>query len=274
MDNSIFKSVFNNLNLGIAILDDNNKILHANKIFIECFEVDAKILKKNFNILHPSFLENPLSLFHNKTKLSTSKSKTLSIRVKPFESSFWLVEVEDISEQEKKNKDIYHRANFDQLTNLPNRELFNDRCKQALSSANRHQEYLAIFFIDLDNFKYINDTYGHDVGDSILLETARRLIDSVRESDTVSRWAGDEFTILLPKIGKKDDINQILSRLIDNFTLPHKINEVSIPVSLSIGISLAPDMSTQFTDLMKLADKAMYEAKESKGISYKYYSSS
>lgn len=272
MDNPIFKSVFNNLHLGVAILDDNNKILHANKIFIECFEVDTEILMKNFNILHPSFLKNPLSSFQNKTKLITSTNKTLSITIKPFESNFLLVEVEDISKQEKENEDVYHRANYDQLTSLPNRELFNDRCKQALSSANRHQENLGIFFIDLDDFKFINDTYGHDVGDSILLETAKRLIDSVRESDTVSRWAGDEFTILLPKIGKKDDISQILSRLIENFTLPQRINELSIPVSLSIGISLAPDMSTQFTDLMKLADKAMYEAKESKGISYKYYS--
>ena len=117
-----------------------------------------------------------------------------------------------------------------------------------------------------------NDRFQRLQSGKILIETAKRLIDSVRESDTVSRWAGDEFTILLPKIGKKDDISQILSRLIENFTLPQRINELSIPVSLSIGISLSPNMGTQFTDLMKLADKAMYEAKESKGISYKYYS--
>ena len=271
MDNSIFKSVFNNLNLGIAILNKTNEILHANKNFNKFFDINTNMIMKEINILHPLFKENSISIYQQKTKFITASDKTLTIIVKPLESKFWLVEIEDITEQEKENQDIHFRANYDQLTKLPNRDLFNDRCKQALSSASRHQENLAIFFIDLDNFKFINDTYGHDRGDSILLETSQRLTDSVRESDTVSRWAGDEFSILLPKIGKKKNIDQLLSRLIENFNLPQIVNNHSIPVSLSIGISLGPEMSTEFSDLMKLADKAMYKAKKDKGISYKYY---
>ena len=158
-----------------------------------------------------------------------------------------------------------------QLTKLHNRELFNDRCKQVLSSAHRHQENVAIFFIDVDDFKSINDTYGHDVGDSILLETAKRLTASVRESDTVSRWAGDEFSVLLPKIGQKENINQLLTRIIENFATPQQAQEFTIPVSLSIGISLAPKMGTDFDELMRFADKAMYEAKKNDEIHYKYY---
>jgi diguanylate cyclase (GGDEF)-like protein len=211
-------------------------------------------------------------VFQKKTKLITLDKKTLSVYAKVFEDNAWLVEVEDISTQEKENEDIYFRANYDQLTKLPNRELFNDRCKQVLSSASRHQDNVAIFFIDVDDFKCINDTYGHNTGDLILLETAKRLTASVRESDTVSRWAGDEFSILLPKIGQRENINQLLKRIIESFAMPQQVEEFSINVSLSIGISLAPKMGTNFDELMRFADKAMYEAKKNNKIDYKYYS--
>ena len=272
MEISMFKSVFENLSLGVAIVDSSNQILQFNKHFAANFDIKIDALLIKFDQLHPIFTEQPISTFQQKTKFITLSKKILTIRVKQYEDNLWLVEIEDISSQEKESKDIYYRANYDQLTKLPNRELFNDRCKQALSSAHRHQENLAIFFIDVDDFKSINDTYGHDTGDLILLETAKRLIASVRESDTVSRWAGDEFSILLPKIGQKENINQLLSRLIENFTIPQQAKEFNIPVSLSIGISLAPKMGTDFNNLMKFADKAMYEAKKNDGIHYKYYS--
>ena len=268
----MFKSMFENLSLGIAILDSSNKVLQFNENFGICFDIKTGEQIKKLDQLHSIFTEQPISAFQQKTKFITSSKKTLSIRSKQLQANLWLVEIEDISSQEKENEDVYYRANYDQLTKLPNRELFNDRCKQALSSAHRHQENLAIFFIDVDDFKSINDTYGHDVGDLILLETAKRLIASVRESDTVSRWAGDEFSILLPKIGEKENINQLLSRLIDNFTIPQQGKEFNIPVSLSIGISLAPKMGTDLNKLMRFADKAMYEAKKNNGMYYKYYS--
>jgi len=170
------------------------------------------------------------------------------------------------------DKDVYFRANYDQLTKLPNRSLFNDRCKQVLSAAHRHNEHLAIFFIDVDNFKSINDTYGHDGGDSVLIETSKRLCECVRESDTVSRWAGDEFTILLPKIGKKYNIKLLLRRIFESFENPHIIRGLPVPVSISIGISLSPEMGTDFDKLMQFADKAMYAAKKSKNKYYQYYS--
>ena len=206
MEISMFKFVFENLSIGIAVVDDSNQILQCNKLFCTYFNLESDSSPLNLNQIHSSFVEERLSVFQQKTKLITSEKKILSVHAKAFEENLWLVEVEDISTQEKENEDIYFRANYDQLTNLPNRELFNDRCKQVLSSAHRHQENVAIFFIDVDDFKSINDTYGHDAGDLILRETAKRLTASVRESDTVSRWAGDEFSVLLPKIGQKDHV--------------------------------------------------------------------
>ena len=105
-----------------------------------------------------------------------------------------------------------------------------------------------------------------------MLETAKRLTASVRASDTISRWAGDEFSILLPKIGAKENINQLLNRISEDFTAPLLAQDVHIKVSLSIGVSLAPQMGTNFEELMRFADKAMYEAKENKGFCFKYYS--
>jgi len=272
MEISIFNSLFENLSIGIAVVDDSNHILQCNKRFCTYFNIELASSPLNLDQLHSNFAKERLSVFQQKTKLITSEKKTLSIYSKLFKENLWIVEVEDISTQEKENKDIYFRANYDQLTKLPNRELFNDRCKQVLSSIQRHQENVAIFFIDVDDFKSINDTYGHDAGDSILLETAKRLITSVRESDTVSRWGGDEFSVLLPKIGQKENINQLLERIIENFATPQQTQEFTIPVSLSIGISLAPKMGTDFDELMRFADKAMYEAKKNEGIHYKYYS--
>ncbi|MBC8311244.1 MAG: GGDEF domain-containing protein [Candidatus Marinimicrobia bacterium] len=268
----MFKSVFDNLSFGVAIVDETNKILQYNKPFSLFFNLGDHNPISSLDQLHGNFKEQHISAFQKKNKFTTSEGNILSILAKPLEDNLWLLEVEDISTQEKESEDIYFRANYDQLTKLPNRELFNDRCKQALSSAHRHQENVAIFFIDVDDFKSINDTYGHDVGDSILLETAKRLSDSVRESDTVSRWAGDEFSILLPKIGEKENINHLLARMIESFEKPQQAKEFSIPVSLSIGISLAPKMGTDFDELMRFADKAMYEAKKNDGIYYKYYS--
>ena len=264
--------MFENLSMGIAIIDGSNQIVQSNNRFTEYFNVEAGELSIKFDQLDPMFTDKSISLFEKPVKITTSSKRILTVRSKRFEDRFWLIEVDDISLQEKINEDIYFRANYDQLTRLPNRELFNDRCKQALSSAHRHQENLALFFIDVDDFKTINDTYGHDIGDLILLETAKRLTASVRESDTVSRWAGDEFSILLPKIGQKENINQLLTRLIEDFIVPQQVRELNIPVTLSIGISLAPEMGTDFDDLMRFADKAMYEAKKNNGIYYKYYS--
>ena len=272
MEKNIYQSLFENLSFGIAIIDNSNQIIESNDLFNLYFKYNPSTKPLKLDSLHSNFKSDSIASFQQIAKLTSIDKKVLSVQTKQFNDNLWLIEVVDISLQEREHEDIYFRANYDQLTNLPNRDLFNDRCKQALSAAHRHKEDLALFFIDVDDFKSINDTYGHDAGDSILLESANRLSASVRESDTVSRWAGDEFSILLPKIGAKENINQLLDRISENFAKSQQVQDFNISVSLSIGVSLAPQMGTNFNNLMRFADRAMYEAKESNGFCYKYYS--
>jgi len=273
MDKILLQSIFDNIGLGIAIINGSNRIIWYNAKFENYFSIDPTH-SENLHLtqIHSFLNDKSFSSLINKIKFSYSPNKVYVIQSKPLNANYWLIEVSDISKQTDEEKNIYYRANFDQLTKLPNRSLFDDRCKQLLSAAHRHNEDLALFFIDVDNFKSINDTYGHDGGDTVLIETSKRLCECVRESDTVSRWAGDEFAILLPKIGDKDNINQLLTRIFETFEKPHIIQEIPVQVSISIGISLSPEMGTDFDKLMRFADKAMYRAKNSKNNYYQYYS--
>lgn len=263
MKNQDLYKIFEKLKTGVALVNNESKILYSNKFFKKFLDSQLSNKDKILNISNYKKLKYFELYEHNKEYYNISAQNVYE--------NIWLLEVFDVTIQESEKKDYYYKANFDQLTNLPKRELFNDRAKQVLSMSNRKNENLAIFFIDVDDFKNFNDSYGHDIGDSILKETARRLILSVRESDTVSRWAGDEFTILLPSIGSKNNIDRILNRINDKFNLIHKVNDIDIKISLSIGVVLSPEMGSQLTELIKYADKAMYEAKKVRGLSYHYF---
>jgi len=155
----------------------------------------------------------------------------------------------------------HHLAYFDALTNLPNRQLFHDRLKQALSHAQRYEKKVALMFIDLDDFKIVNDTMGHDMGDLLLQSVARRLECCLRKSDTVARIGGDEFTCILPHIEKRGDVNVVAKKIIRALNTPFELNGHSIQISGSIGASLFPDDTGDCDKLIKNADVAMYHAK-------------
>uniref|UniRef100_E6QRV0 Cyclic di-GMP phosphodiesterase Gmr n=1 Tax=mine drainage metagenome TaxID=410659 RepID=E6QRV0_9ZZZZ len=167
----------------------------------------------------------------------------------------------DITEKKKTEELIWQQANFDLLTGLPNRHMFQDRLKQEIKKAHHASLPLALMILDLDRFKEVNDTLGHDIGDRLLMEAAQRLISCVRETDTVARLGGDEFTVIL---GELDDINcvelitlAILQKLAEPFHLGDRI----IYLSTSIGITFYPQDATGFDELLKNADQAMYAAK-------------
>jgi len=155
----------------------------------------------------------------------------------------------------------HHLAYFDALTNLPNRQLFHDRLNQALSRAQRYEEKVSLMFIDLDDFKIINDTMGHDMGDLLLQSVARRLERCLRKSDTVARIGGDEFTCILPHIEKRGDVNIVAKKIIRALNTPFELNGHTIQISGSIGASLFPDDTGDSEKLIKNADLAMYHAK-------------
>ena len=163
------------------------------------------------------------------------------------------------------------RALHDPLTNLPNRELFNDHFKLAMAQAQRNNHKVAVMMVDIDYFKKINDTYGHKAGDGVLIETGTRLTNVLRKSDTVARIGGDEFLLLIPEIhnGKEGDI--VADKILKDFQIPLKINKNEITVTLSIGSALYPDDVETIDALMKMADIAMYRVKKKGRNSYQRY---
>jgi len=167
--------------------------------------------------------------------------------------------VRDLKRSEER---VRHQAYHDPLTGLPNRLLFEDRLEAAVASARRHQHRLALMFVDLDRFKSVNDSHGHQAGNSLLQQVAKRLRDCVREEDTVARVGGDEFTVLLPRLTRVADSVTVARTIRDSFQEPFKVGAVAVQVSLSIGVGVFPDDGDTSDLLLKISDQAMYRVKE------------
>ncbi len=177
----------------------------------------------------------------------------------------------DITEKKQSEELIWTQANFDTLTGLPNRNMFRDRLSQAMKKTARSRLPLALLLIDLDKFKDVNDTLGHDVGDTLLQETARRIRDCVRESDTVARLGGDEFAVIVSELGDSGALETVSRKIIDQLAKPYPLgNEVAF-VSASIGIALYPNDAADIDTLVKNADQAMYAAKNQGRNRYSYF---
>jgi diguanylate cyclase (GGDEF)-like protein/PAS domain S-box-containing protein len=168
----------------------------------------------------------------------------------------------DITERKEIEEHMRHVAQYDGLTHLPNRALFNDRLQQALAVANRNQERLALMFLDLDKFKPVNDTYGHGVGDLLLKEVAQRIQDCLRESDTAARIGGDEFVVLLPVIESGQDAGIVGEKILNALNRPFELAGHNLKISSSIGVAVYPDHGSSEKLLVKSADIAMYHAKK------------
>lgn len=166
------------------------------------------------------------------------------------------------------NEQVTHLAHHDGLTGLPNRTLFYDRLNQAIARAKRDKESVAVLFLDLDGFKKINDTLGHAIGDALLIKAAKRIQSCVRESDTVARMGGDEFTAILCNVGNGKEI--VAQKILDTIRQPFILADQSCSVGVSIGIAIYPDSGGNAEDLMKVADTAMYLAKDSGKNCYRF----
>jgi diguanylate cyclase len=158
-------------------------------------------------------------------------------------------------------KDALRATLLDELTHLPNRAAMLDRAAQAIANARRRGACFALLFVDLDNFKHINDKHGHDIGDKALCLSAERMLAAVREMDTVSRHGGDEFLILLTDLAEPADAGTVAEKLIASLKLPAEIDGVAVRLSASIGIAIFPDDGSDVDTLLKLADVAMYQSK-------------
>lgn len=179
----------------------------------------------------------------------------------------------DITQRKLAEKRIHALAFYDELTGLPNRRLFNDRFEIALSTAHRNQQLVAVLFLDLDRFKQINDSLGHNIGDEILIATAKRIQSSIKEGDTVSRFGGDEFVILLTEMTSLKDIVGVIERIATVLNEPHQLDTLELQITSSIGASVYPEDGLDSEALLKHADTAMYKAKDEGRNSYQLYSS-
>ncbi|MCJ7679405.1 MAG: EAL domain-containing protein [Candidatus Aminicenantes bacterium] len=181
--------------------------------------------------------------------------------------------VRDITERKLIEQQFQSLSHFDSLTSLPNRAYMIEKLSQSLVQARWNNYTLALLFIDLDHFKKINDTLGHDAGEKMLKEVASRLVECVRDSDTVARMGGDEFMIILPKITKAQDAAVIAQRVLQSFDASFALDGHDCTIGASIGISQFPSDGDDYETLIKNADIAMYKAKEAGGKNYQFYNS-
>jgi len=177
----------------------------------------------------------------------------------------------DITLQKEHESKTIYQANYDSLTKLPNRLLSLDRLEQQCIKAKREHNHVALLFIDLDNFKIYNDTMGHEAGDLILIESAKRFLSVIRDSDTVGRLGGDEFLVILGNIEDKTNLQNTVKKILSCFNDPFTIMNKELTLGTSIGIAIYPNDGTTTSELLKNADTAMYDAKAKGKNTYKYY---
>ena len=285
--NTYFKEIFTNAGIGIITLDAKSNIEYINKEALNIFGYKSSALvNTNISTLIHSTEQDYLKQFIKTANPSTSSEFTgihkdnsafpieLNISCKKLnQTCIYTVIIRDITEIKKNEERLKHQAYFDSLTGIPNRTLFLDRSEIALNQAKRSNESLAIIFIDLDEFKELNDTLGHDAGDVMLKAVAQRFINCARKSDTVSRRGGDEFTILMPRIINIGDAVKLAERILLSNKNAISIKNNMVFPKTSIGISIYPHDGDSIETLINNADKAMYYAKESGKNQYSFYNS-
>ena len=205
-------------------------------------------------------------LIHNQEKLE----EKVALRTKELSDTNETL-VDEINERLRIESNLKHLAHHDALTNLPNRLLLDARLKHAIERARRDDLQVAVMFIDLDHFKTINDSLGHDVGDQLLISVSQRLLHCVREDDTVARLAGDEFIIIIEQVHDIGDLDALLKKLMKVTSQATTINNHELKTSASIGVSIYPDDGKNAEQLMRNADAAMYHVKENGRNKYHFY---
>jgi diguanylate cyclase (GGDEF)-like protein/PAS domain S-box-containing protein len=285
--NMYFKEIFTNAGIGIMTLDTKSNIEYVNEEALNIFGYkSSELVNTNFSTLIHSTDMDYLKQFVKTGKSSFPSEITgihkdnsafpieLNISSKKLnQTCIYTVIIRDITEIKKNEEKLKHQAYFDSLTGIPNRTLFLDRSEIALNQAKRSNEGLAVIFIDLDEFKVLNDTLGHDAGDIMLKTVSQRFINCARKSDTVSRRGGDEFTILMPRIKNIDDTVKLAERILDSNKNAISIKDKMVFPKTSIGISIYPQDGDSIETLINNADKAMYNAKESGKNQFSFYNS-
>ena len=287
----------NNSHIGVLVVDKERNNLFVNDRLSEMFGYNKKkLLSTNaeiFHVNHDTFLKfaelafdavlkgEPLGIDYQ-FKHADGSLFWVHIAGDPIRAAnevLWtMVDITPRKEAqqkiEKEKEKFDYQAHHDVLTGLPNRLLFTDRLFQSMEKAKRNNSKIALLFIDLDHFKEINDSLGHDVGDKILQEVTQRLQENLRDEDTLARLGGDEFTLILEDLIEAQDASMVATKILNALSDSIKIGEHTLYVSSSIGISIFPDDGETTQNLLKFADSAMYKAKDEGRNNYQFYNES
>lgn len=280
-----------NLPVGICKIDHNKKMIYINKYFSKISGYPKeKLLGEHWqNAIHQE--DQQTFLLALTESMQAASDYEFEFRFAHQENDVWvhchlvpeknghaivdyIGTITNITAFKKSQVALQQLAGFDPLTHLPNRYLFEDILIKSLMRSNRNKTKLALFYIDIDYFKNVNDFYGHGIGDTFLKEVGNRLKHSVRMTDFIVRLGGDEFAIIFEDIRNISAINQCAQQIIDEFQKPFCIGEHEISSTLSIGISVYPDEETNAETIVQHADQALYQAKDSGRNCYKYYNKS
>ncbi|MGA1823762.1 MAG: EAL domain-containing protein [bacterium] len=289
----IFRAISNSAQDGIIMVDSNCTISYWNKAAERIFRYQSYEVfgKKPDCVIPPRFQQEFVNRFELFKKTGTDQAlgkisethllkndgkefpielSVSSIKLKDNWCAVFMVR--DITDRKKSQKHLDKLAYYDSLTGLPNRKMFLDTLNRSLALAKRNNYLVALLFLDLDGFKYINDTFGHDVGDILLKEVGERVQECIRESDFIGRLGGDEFTVVLTRIEREETAAIAAQRINKAFETPFHICGIEFSIGVSIGISLFPHDSNDARTLLVNADKAMYSSKKNDRNCFQIYS--
>jgi len=283
-------NIFENADEGVMITDSRGIILSVNNAFVKTTQYsEDEVIGNKPSILHSGFQDIDFyqrmwsillrdqhwqGKIWNKRKNNENYPEWLSITAVLDENnivSHYIGIFSDLSTEGARDKRLYHLAHYDNLCDLPNRMLFYDRLRQTVSHSKRSDQKIAVMFMDIDGFKYINDEHGHHIGDELLQQISKRVVATLRESDTIARVGGDEFTLIIPNVENKESVAKIANKILSTINEPYTLHGVRFNISASIGISLYPENSGDINELVKQADIAMYQAKKEGKDRYKFF---
>ena len=288
----IFEGIVETIREPLLVLDRDLRVVTVSRSFYEFFKVkpeetmgqfiydlgdkqwDISKLRELLETILP--LQTAFDNYEVEHDFVTIGRRTLLLNARQIERKVGkeriiLLAIEDITERKKYEEKIQQMAFYDSLTGLPNRKLLSDRLGIVLAQAKRNKKKVGIVMLDLDNFKDVNDTLGHDVGDILLKAVAERLSGTLRKSDTVARFGGDEFVLIFPNMEVIEEAIQVVQKIIDRFHKPFLIDTHQLVVTTSIGIAVYPNDGMDEEILMKNADIAMYQAKQAGRARYQFY---
>jgi len=281
-----FQFLFEHTQETMLFLDRKGNIIDANNAAIDSYgySIEEFWQMNILNLFAPDSLPVHIKTVNEKTftgVLNESIQRRKDGTIFPAEVSFEkslndnenlvICIMRDITAHKKALETISHMAYHDALTDLPNRELFNDRLDMAIARAERENKMFALLFLDLDNFKTVNDTMGHLSGDHLLQDVAGKLLNVVRKTDTVARMGGDEFIILQQQVNEKENVKTLAEKILKLFEKPFLIDGKKFNVTTTIGITICPRDANDAESLLRLADIALYKAKERGVNNYQFY---